>query len=525
MAKQGRIRTALAALRGAGSPNQTDQVAHVAGSLSSAIFGDITQRIGTYKTNGLDQATYDQMMRDPQVALASELRKLTLLTILGSLDSKGSDPVVREYVMAVLRPIMPAILRYCADQGTLRGTLPAELVWENASTLITYVPEESPDTDEEYADGDPGDPNPPATEFVAQQAKPLPDALRVAGGVDNKPAPVNATVQGWRIAKFKPLSLTNIIAILQDGLENFAGFRVVTPSVDILVEDAACFLYSHNLRTSYGSYMSWFGEGDLERVYDAWFRKQVMLDAYSLYLQRLATPPTIVSFPQDRTTAEGPVDTNQKRALGIVDDLMNGGSAGITLPKTDDATAAQWDVVFASVPDAGMVYERALDRFNGEIFHGLIMTDKMATADGATGSYALAETHLDAFIMGVQGISEEILSAINKQLVPQIVNLTFGPDVAAPEITSAGLMDRKQEIIEQLLVPALRSGKIDFDYDALATMSGLPIKGQQTGIVVSDPLDPSKGTAAVDASETTRKAMVELAEAAQAVKLELASRV
>ena len=467
-------------------------MAHVAGSYALSFWGNTQARIGTYNQDSISQATYDLMMTDPHVALCADLKRLALMSIEHAVE--GPNPRVNAYVDACFSTMKPAVLRYCADQGALRGTLPAELVWEYAPTSITYKVK-----DENQSTG-------PAAQDVVVPLNPK----------------VTEMIEGWRLAKFKPLSLLNLVSILEDGMENLAGLRCVTPSVDLPVEECAVFLFSHNLRSSLSSYMSWFGEGELKRVYDAWYRKQVLQDAFMVWMQRMATPPAIVNYPPG-STADGDVatiDTNSAKANDVGKTLRDGAATFVTLPGREIAgepitSVAQWQVEFAKVPDAHNYYIDAFNWYNSQIAHGLLVTDKMATAEGATGSYSLSQTTLETFLMAIDGLAEEVLSAVNKQLVPNLVANTFGDSEPTPTITTPGLSEKKSKLLLQLIPMMARSGLITVDPEAVEDITGLPIMANTppSAVVTQQPTNPSAGTAAVDAAEgEARSALVELAE-------------
>jgi len=495
-------------------PSEDDKAAQEAGSYVSPWFGKVDMRIGTYNRDRIPQSTYDLMECDPIIALALEIRTLALVGIDWSVN--GPNPRVNKYIQAVLEPIMPTIIRNCAHRGAARGCAPVELVWESAPSVISYMP----------TSGRPATSTAPSpvtvnmADEIPGSAEDQPATDRGPGTPTIKPSEITETVTGYRIAKFKPLSLTQVYEILMDGNENFAGFRCVTPNVDLRVEEGSCFLFTHN---PWPSLSPFYGQGDFRRVYDAWYRKQFLDDCYLNYLQRFATPTTIVTYPEG-ATADG--TNNKDVADSIALQLTKGGAATCTLPAAL-SDEPQWSVDFKEPQNARKLYDDALNFYNQQMLRGMLIGDKMVTSVGAVGSYALSQTHFDVFILAVQGLLAEILNSINKQLVPLIVRYTFGPDEPSPMVESPGVSDHNREVLEQLLVPALRSGSMHIDVSSVADRLGLPIvsateRPMRSNVVVNQPTNPSQGTQPMNAEEQARAALVQLAEAAQALRLTLA---
>ena len=566
-----RLRNAGLAFAGGASstPSTEDTVAQEAGSHAGPQWGNTDARIGTYNLDTIAQDTYDLMEADPVIGLGLELRTLGLTA--SDWSCQGPDPKVAAYVEAVLEPIMPTLLRNCVFHGALRGCLPAELVWEKATTNVSYKesPVEDPKTGALVdADGKPWDhfqnaapaapPDGSAPAQLALAADPAakesvdPEAGAEVQGDNNSPAPKDAAniaaiakavgapkpppppppapkiaksktveedIEGWKFAKFKPLSLKQVYAILIDGQENFCGFRCVTPNVDLRVEDSACFLFSHN---PWPSISAFWGRPDGRRVYDAWYRKQYLEDCYVQYLQRFATPVTTIKYPEGETRTG---DQNKDIADGIGLLLTQGGAATVSIPQREGLDVAQWGIEFQEAANAEDLYEKALLYYNTQMFRGMLIPDRMVTGEGATGSYAMSKTHRDVFMMAEDGLMAEVLNAINKQLVPLIVSNTFGEDVPMPQIVSTGLSEQKQMMLEQVLLAVLggKAQATDIDMDALADNLGIPLAQQDLSATTSnDPTQPEKGTAAIDAAESgLRDNIVQLSERVQAMRMRL----
>jgi hypothetical protein len=449
------------------APSTEDKAASSAASPVASQFGDTTARIGTYNLERIPESTFDKMCRHFQVRFGVAIRELLLTAPEWSV--RGADPRIDAYVAAVLESVRVKLVRACVRTGAMRGAATFEPLYEHAVTSVEY----------------PGENGEPVTEDV----------------------------EGYRLRKLKTIARSNIRSILIDGVENLAGVEVNVPSgAKLLVERGECFVFSHNADDA-GSY---WGAGDLISAYDPWYRQQVIWDQAVRYTERFATPPTVAYHPPGQAS-DG--SENSEHARRVVDGFM-GANATATLPLGSDGEGKlykTWDVEFKAVTtSASADFIAMLEYHDRAILRGVLVPDTVATQQQSTGSLALSNTHMDVLTLIEDGLLDEILDAVNAQLVPNIVRYTFGADAPVPRVESVGLTNERVAKLQAVFDKALEKGYVtNLDVDALADTLGVPVAEQTEA-----PTEPVEGEP-LDAS--TRAAMVAMREAAQDVRMKLAA--
>ena len=491
-----------------GKPSVADQALERRGSLAGGIFksGDDKARVKAFTEDQLTQETYDAMEHDPIVRICQRFRKASIQE--APRKCEGPDTRTAAIVEAVMAPHWDSLFDSCVRTGLFRGFAPHEIVWERGDIEITYTPEA-----EEIEPGAVDDDGMP---------------------IEAKPSkPVTETVNVWKIARFKPIQPANIINVLMDRVEHLAGFTPVSPGDDVRVEDAAVFWFQHNGRWAGAGY---FGEPDGASVFDPWYRKRVLQDALQTWAKRFGKPIPLIGFapgeqPDNSTDGNGqPIlgtgTSNATVAAQRVDGLLDQDDPGIWYPTgatmDSEGNAGEWKIEFLELKgDGAKVYMDAIAYCDVQISYAMLTPEKTYSGEGTTGTYAMAQTHKDVADTITVGDLKEILTAVNKQLVPTIVKLNLGPDEASPQYTTPGLDDARQlrlwQVLETVLGRAIATGAVEMDWDEIDDL-GLPVKNvNKEASVVESPTDPTKGTSAMDMSEATLL-LSEIREATTALK-------
>ena len=450
---------------GAESPSTIDQGAQRTGSLAQASWGSVDVRIPTFSLDDLPQDVYDKMERHPMVGLAVEL-KANVISRQG-VKFIHDDPRVAAVCEAVWRPHHRTYIRNATRTGLNRGFCPFENVWSPAlgTIHISYQPK-SQDT---------GVPD------VQNESLP----------------PVQENFEGRLLAKLKPLQPRNVFGILIDGVENFCGYRLISPAnATLRVEQGSCTHFTHNAR--WGNF---FGEAELRRAYEAWYWQNILTLQWMRFFGRLASPVPVITFPAGYVTPDGKSAESIAREMGAR--LVKGDLPIITLPATGDLSQAQWAVDFQEIK-AEADFLKAIEYFNAQILRALLMPDSVATTQGLSANRSIGEVHQDSFYAACDGYIEELVSPIEKQVAPLITLYNFGPDVVPPTVEIPPLDSDRKETMRQVAVMAARGGKLPIDWSALEEL-GIPIDrsalGAQGTSETQDPTSPDKGSSTIDAEQ------------------------
>jgi len=456
------------------APSTKDQALQRAPSLASAHFGDLSARIPTFPIDQLPQDLYDVMEIHPMVALAAEL-KMNVIVSQG-FKFVHEDPKVAALLEALWRPHHHAYIRNSIRTGAMRGFCPFEIVYGQGPVSVSYT-----STTNESLD---------AVETSPEEPGPH----------------VNVMEDAWRIEKLKALQPLNVYGITIDGVENFTGFRLVSPpAAELHVEDGSCLLFTHNVR-----WANFFGEGELRRAYEAWFWQKMVQKYWFRYLGRNASPVPTIYFPEEyESTQDGKSVTAEEIAQEMGKKLMDGDMPYITLPVGKDQKPQDgWMVDFQQLKTE-IDFKQAIDYLNAQILRALLMPDSVATSQGLSANRSIGQIHQDSFYAACDGLIAELTEPLDKQVLPMLTRFNFGSGMASPHVQIARLADYRVETARQIAVMAARSGNLPVDWAALTELIDLPV--DQTvgkgGMVTDQPTNPDKGTASIDAESQVRNAL------------------
>lgn len=229
---------------------------------------------------------------------------------------------------------------------------------------------------------------------------------------------------GWR----PPRSIQRL-EIAPDGMLDWIQQekRPGTPGADgpiIEVRSLVCYVNERE-----GG--NWLGKSILRPAYKPWILKEEAQRIQQLTLVRngLGIPdyeappiPDSVTDPEARRILEqAAVDNGQ----ALVRNLRAGDLAGVSRPGGSNLTLRG---VEGALPDA----QGQIRGHNEEIARGVLAGFMTLGGSDSTGSYALGDTFLDFFVMGLQVEAKEIADVTNQHVIEDLVDVNFGPSEPAP---------------------------------------------------------------------------------------------
>lgn len=445
------------------TPPEGEIAGHGSGTVSSSYIGKVEAEVGTYSPERVSFATMRKMQRDPTIKACTALSELALR--FAPWDVDGPDPRVTEFVRAALEPVWGAIVKSCGRTGAYEGCAPHELVWQRTDTRVVVT---DPDTG----------------------------------------AQLDETITGWTLAKVKDIDPASLQSILVNGLEDFRGYGLLYGTEKKLDADKA-FHFASGMR-----FGNWWGEGRLATVYDSWYAHRILHALFMRFMARRTTPAVHVEFPAGED-ADGNANSETARAIasGFQSDAtsawtqaadLDAGMPGWTISLIEDAQRAATATAFLSGMKA-MEFRMML---------GLLTPEKVLNGDG--GSNALSDTHKDIWILGVQGTLQEIIDAVNAQIVPRLVRYTFG-DVPVPRVTSVGLSDDSKVYLGTLFTELVKTGGVTVDGDSIAERLSIPT-------IAGESAQTEGEEDASAAMSDVRDAAMRLAEELQAKRVALAAK-
>jgi hypothetical protein len=401
------------------TPTEGEKAGHGSGQVSAAYIGDVTARIGTYAPDKVRWATKRKMEKDPHIKACSALNRLAILSQRWDVD--GPDPEVVEFVRAALEPVWVALVRSCSDTGVNEGCAAHELVWQRREITLMLHDDAGNETEK--------------------------------------------VVTGWVTAKVKDIDPSSIQSILVDGLEEFAGYRLTYPNITLEAEK--CFHYTEGMR--FGNY---WGEGRLVAAYDPWYAHAILQSLYLRFADRKSVPAVHVSYPAGEDS-EG--NKNSDTARLIAQGFQSDGTAFWT-PVSDGIDAAKWaiELIGNGTQNVGTasIFTSGMAMLQTRMMLALLTPEKVL--EGSGGSLALASAHKDVWMLGVSGTFEQIIEAVNDQIVPRIVRYTFGADVPVPRVVPGGITDETESFLGGLFTEMVKVGGVNVDADSIAERLGVP---------------------------------------------------
>lgn len=190
------------------------------------------------------------------------------------------------------------------------------------------------------------------------------------------------------------------------------------------------------------------GISHIRSAYRAWWVKTVVLRALAVLAEK-AGPIPIAKY----------VDDNQKE--GLISELKKFASRRyMAIPKEVEIQIVE----FASRA-AMQGHERALRYLDKQIFLAIRGAFLQALEGDRTGARSMGEVHESTADLWVWYFDYELAGAINEQIVPQIIDLNYGPDTALPVVS--------------LESPVQEDLKLRAEIDKLLAEMGLPMSRKE----------------------------------------------
>lgn len=401
------------------APSKDVAAGHGSGQVSAAYIGDVAARIGTYAPDKVRWTTKRKMEKDPHIKACSALNRLAIMAQQWDID--GPDAEVNEFVRAALEPVWAQLMRSCADTGVNEGCAPHKVGYVRRDVTVKLKDETGVETEK--------------------------------------------VLTGWVIGVLRDIDPASLQAIIVDGNEDLAGLRLTYPNTTLPVEQ--CFLYSEAMR--FGNY---WGEGRLVSAYDPWYAHAILQSLYLRFADRKSVPAVHVSYPSGEDS-EGKKNSDTARL--IAQGFQSDGTAFWT-PSPESVDAAKWaiELIGNGTQNAGTasIFTAGLELFQKRMMLAMLTPEKVL--EGSGGSLALASAHKDVWMLGVSGTFEQIIEAVNDQLVPRIVRYTFGADAPVPRIVAGGVSDENQAFLSGLFTELVKNGGVSVDADSIAERLGVP---------------------------------------------------
>jgi hypothetical protein len=343
--------------------------------------GDKYGRVYTYSPEEITTQEYDEMRFDAQIRAGLMLIKLPIMRSNWSI--KCQDEQIGALVTEALKPCFKQLLRdvlLSLDFGYSSG----ELIWKkDYNVTITET----------------------QAQLNSKQEKTYPYIVRPD-----------------RMMMFDPLTIY-LLAYRRSGL--FAGVKQFTPQ-DVLIPANKCLHFANEME-----FQELHGVARTKAAYPFWFFKKSMYEWTNVHFETFAEPTKVGYYPEGNieigmdALGNGVTEPAMDHMLELLNGLANNNSVALPNGLMQDKDMRQWSIDYLESNKGGDQFINYIDHLNAQTLKALLIPE-LALEVGASGSYALAEEQINFFMIGIEGLMEQIAEALTTQVVDRIVRYNFG---------------------------------------------------------------------------------------------------
>jgi phage gp29-like protein len=276
------------------------------------------------------------------------------------------------------------------------------------------------------------------------------------------------------------------LEIKLDAHGNVMGFKQVNfagMSQDALyaieLPPEKCWHYVH--QSEFGNP---YGVPDLRAAYRAWWAKKFIINFWSVYLERMGAPMTVMKYP-----------------MGASEDLKN------TLKSILQGLAAKTEVLVPEGVDIQLIeaqragsptYEKALDFHNNSIARALLMVSLlgMGGENVSRGADSQSRLQLRTLFKMADDLAQEMIFGFCEQVLKTLVDLNFDHDDLYPRFMWQDYGEFEGIEVADTIRLLHAAGIVDMDQNDVnyaRSVLGLPLRGEgdkEDDVVRPQPLPP-----------------------------------
>lgn len=222
---------------------------------------------------------------------------------------------------------------------------------------------------------------------------------------------------------------------------------------------------------------NWWGTSMLRAAYRHWYHKDKFykIDAIAFERQGLGVP--LIKMPKGYTVSD------EQKAITAAANLRAAESGYLILPP--DYEAEFMNMGSSSTRDP----QNSINHHNKEILQSVLAQFlELGQTSSGGGSRALSEDQSDLFLKAMESIATNIISVINKDLIPELVDMNFDNIEIYPKLDFSGISRTDIKALSEAFASLVTSKGItptDKDQTYFRALLGLPE-------ITQDELDASK---------------------------------
>jgi hypothetical protein len=248
------------------------------------------------------------------------------------------------------------------------------------------------------------------------------------------------TIERWNIDK-PTGALKSVTQVIQGDL---TPGNAMAQMVDIPAE----FILLFTLQKEGDNYE---GISALRPMYGAWFRKNLYLKIAGIGAEKNAIGTPIGKIPK------GKQDPTQEAAFKeVLSNFTAHEASYLVVPEG-------WEIeIIKNDFDPSKIKELILLE-NTEMINSLVANFLALGTNGGGGAYALGSDLSDFFMTGIQNYANIIAGVWNRTIIPQLVKLKFGEQLAYPQLKVSNINDKAGKEMAEILSSLIGSQAVQAD--------------------------------------------------------------
>ena len=193
------------------------------------------------------------------------------------------------------------------------------------------------------------------------------------------------------------------------------------------------------------------GISALRPMYGPYFRKNLYHKLAAIGVERSAVGTVVGTLPPG---VEDPIQTEAFKK--VLSSFTSHEAAYIMKPSGFEVEIVKIDFDASNVKDL-IVLE------NTEMINAAVANFLALGTNGGSGAFALGTDLSDFFLNGIQSYANLICGVLNRQLIPNLVKLNFGPQAAYPILKCTGINDKAGKEFSEIVSALVGSNTLTPD--------------------------------------------------------------
>lgn len=188
----------------------------------------------------------------------------------------------------------------------------------------------------------------------------------------------------------------------------------------------------------------------LRPLYGSFLRKKTYLKLNAIGIEKFAIPTPIAEVPES-ATGEG--DKQFDNLIEALENFVAHEKQYLTYP-------TGWKVNLVPNTYDPQKVEVSIDNEDKRMVNGFLANFLNLGQGGSGGSYALSNDLSDFFLAGLDYIANLIVEDLNRNVIPELIQMNRGPRLVYPKITHSGISDKAGKEFAEVIDILTRSKAI-----------------------------------------------------------------